>query len=173
METFEAIFTRRSVRQFADQPVSDEAIEKILRAAMNAPSASNQQPWQFVVIKKREKAKAVQIKDKFQKNLVNSLKRTGKLIKLGSLDVALKELRELVEVAKIKGYSELAAEAQLSIQRVLKIQKQHEQKPKLQEWEQQTSAAKALFVEHKFDEALKILEPMIFPTAISLFFFMH
>lgn len=45
----EEIFTRRSVRSYTDQAISDEDIEQILRAGMAAPSAGNQQPWEFVV----------------------------------------------------------------------------------------------------------------------------
>ncbi|GAG40403.1 unnamed protein product, partial [marine sediment metagenome] len=54
METIEAIHTRRSIRNYTDRPLSDEQIEVLLRAAMAAPSAGNQQPWQFVVIDERE-----------------------------------------------------------------------------------------------------------------------
>jgi nitroreductase len=53
MEAYEAILTRRSIRAYTDQPVSDEMIEKLLLAAMSAPSAGNGQPWQFVVITER------------------------------------------------------------------------------------------------------------------------
>lgn len=53
MDALEAIMTRRSIRKFTDEPVSDERIEVILRAAMAAPSAGNQQPWRFVVVKDR------------------------------------------------------------------------------------------------------------------------
>jgi len=53
METLEAILTRRSIRRYTDEPVSAEAKETILRAAMHAPSAVNQQPWHFVVIDDR------------------------------------------------------------------------------------------------------------------------
>lgn len=45
-----AIFTRTSVRSYEERPVEDEKIEKILRAAMAAPSAVNQQPWEFYVV---------------------------------------------------------------------------------------------------------------------------
>ena len=53
MDALEAVFTRRSVRQYTDEPVSDQAIETILRAAMQSPSAVNLQPWHFVVIDDR------------------------------------------------------------------------------------------------------------------------
>ena len=53
MDALEAVFTRRSVRQYTDEPVSDQAIETILRAAMQSPSAANMQPWHFVVINDR------------------------------------------------------------------------------------------------------------------------
>ncbi len=53
MDTLECIETRRSIRKYIDKDVSDELITKILEAAMTAPSAGNQQPWQFIIIKDR------------------------------------------------------------------------------------------------------------------------
>lgn len=53
METIEAILTRRSIRQYIPASVPDNVIAEILKAAMSAPSAGNQQPWQFVVIADR------------------------------------------------------------------------------------------------------------------------
>jgi len=50
MDTIKAIHNRRSVRNYQDKPVADELITKILAAGMAAPSARNQQPWEFVVI---------------------------------------------------------------------------------------------------------------------------
>ncbi len=49
-----AIFTRRSVRQFLDKTVEQEKVEKLLRAAMQAPSGNNQQPWEFLVVRGRD-----------------------------------------------------------------------------------------------------------------------
>lgn len=49
------IFIRRSVRKFANKEVSKEQIEKLLQAAMQAPSAVNQQPWKFLVIQEKER----------------------------------------------------------------------------------------------------------------------
>ena len=48
------IFTRRSVRQFKDTPVQPEKIEALLKAGMQAPSAVNQQPWEFIVVQDKE-----------------------------------------------------------------------------------------------------------------------
>jgi nitroreductase len=53
MDTIEAIMTRRSVRKYTDNHVPDEAVGQLLRAAMAAPSAANEQPWHFVVITDR------------------------------------------------------------------------------------------------------------------------
>jgi len=50
MEALDAIRTRRSVRKFTDKLIPKEVIDKLLEAAMSAPSARNQQPWHFVVI---------------------------------------------------------------------------------------------------------------------------
>ena len=45
------IFERRSIRKYLELPIPEEDIEKLLRAAMAAPSAGNQQPWEFILIK--------------------------------------------------------------------------------------------------------------------------
>lgn len=47
------IFTRRSVRKYTDQPVSADQLDLLLRAAMAAPSAGNEQPWHFIVLDDR------------------------------------------------------------------------------------------------------------------------
>ena len=44
-----AIYLRSSVRQYTDEPVDIRDIEKLMRAAMAAPSAVNQQPWEFYI----------------------------------------------------------------------------------------------------------------------------
>lgn len=59
MEAMEAILTRRSIRRYSDKPVSAEQVETMLRAAMAAPSAGNQQSWEFVVIKDRAMLDAI------------------------------------------------------------------------------------------------------------------
>ncbi len=45
-----SIYRRISVRKYQDRPVEKEKIDAILRAAMQAPSAGNQQPWEFYVV---------------------------------------------------------------------------------------------------------------------------
>jgi len=45
---------RRSIRKYTDQVVSEDSVNLILKAAMAAPSAGNQQPWHFVVVRDRE-----------------------------------------------------------------------------------------------------------------------
>lgn len=46
----ENIMTRTSIRQYKDQPVEQEKIDVMLKAAMAAPTAVNLQPWHFIVI---------------------------------------------------------------------------------------------------------------------------
>lgn len=58
------IFERRSIRKFTEEPVTDADLELILRAAMRAPSACNEQPWEFIIIRDRETMKKIQ---KFQR----------------------------------------------------------------------------------------------------------
>jgi nitroreductase len=54
-----AIFERRSVRAFLPRAVEDDKIERILRAGMEAPSAHNRRPWEFIVITGREDREAI------------------------------------------------------------------------------------------------------------------
>lgn len=59
MDFGEVVKTRRSIRAYLDKDISDELIQKLISAAMTAPSAGNQQPWQFIVIRDRDKLEAI------------------------------------------------------------------------------------------------------------------
>ncbi len=102
--TIATIYQRHSIRQFANKPVDDADIRLILDTANQAPSAHNQQSWQFIVIrggKKKELSQLVSYKaGKFAKpsaaiprmaarSLANApvviaVKNTGSLIRHGS-----------------------------------------------------------------------------------------
>jgi nitroreductase len=49
MNCIEAVLNRTSIRRFKNEPVSEQVINNILEAGRRAPSATNQQPWHFVV----------------------------------------------------------------------------------------------------------------------------
>ncbi len=59
MEFFDVIDIRRSVRAFADDPIPEEALERILAAASRGPSASNRQPWHLIVVSDRRTREAI------------------------------------------------------------------------------------------------------------------
>lgn len=54
MELLEGIYTRRSVRDFTDEPVTRDEIMEILKAGSWAPSGLNNQPWRFAVVRNKE-----------------------------------------------------------------------------------------------------------------------
>jgi nitroreductase len=54
MDPIEIMMSRRSVRTWEDKPVPEELVKKILSAAMQTPSARNQQAWQFIVLNERK-----------------------------------------------------------------------------------------------------------------------
>ena len=54
METWDTIRARRNVRQYTDQPIARDHLERILEAGRRAPSSGNWQPWNFVVVTDRE-----------------------------------------------------------------------------------------------------------------------
>ena len=64
METLEAIYKRRSIREYTEEAVSRADLEILLRAAFSAPTAANGQPWEFVVIDEKD------ILDKVRRNFV-------------------------------------------------------------------------------------------------------
>jgi nitroreductase len=51
MDFTTVIKTRRSIRSYADKPIPDDVLGRVLEAARIAPSACNFQPWRFVVVK--------------------------------------------------------------------------------------------------------------------------
>lgn len=50
----DAVFKRKSIRHFLNRSIENNKIEAMLKAAMQAPSAGNQQSWEFLVIQKKE-----------------------------------------------------------------------------------------------------------------------
>ena len=54
MDVLEAIFTRKSIRKYTGESITEEQLKIILRAGFAAPSAHNRQPWHFVVIRDRQ-----------------------------------------------------------------------------------------------------------------------
>lgn len=59
MDFFDVINSRRSVRRFLDQQVSEKDIKKIIEAGTKAPSACNVQGWRFIVINKKDVMKNI------------------------------------------------------------------------------------------------------------------
>jgi nitroreductase len=54
VETWDAIRSRRNVRQFADRPIPSEDLDRILEAGRRSPSSVNEQRWDFVLCTERE-----------------------------------------------------------------------------------------------------------------------
>ncbi len=59
MDVMQAILTRRSIRRYTSDPVPPKQVERLLAAAMAAPSAGNEQPWHFVVVRDRALLEAI------------------------------------------------------------------------------------------------------------------
>jgi nitroreductase len=72
MDLREAIYTRRSVRAYADRPVDEKTLRTLIDAAVQAPSAINEQPWAFTVVRDRA--------------LLDRISRAAKAFMLASLD---------------------------------------------------------------------------------------
>ncbi|MCR5026246.1 MAG: nitroreductase family protein [Methanobrevibacter sp.] len=79
------IFKRRSVRRFSDEKVSDEKIESLLKAGMQAPSSCNAQPWEFIVVSDEKDKEAISKMHKFAKP---ASKASHLIITVGNLNEA-------------------------------------------------------------------------------------
>lgn len=77
------IFKRHSVRRFTDEKVSDELINNLLKAGMQAPSACNAQPWEFIVVSKDEDKLAI---SKMHRFAGPAAKASHLIITLGNLN---------------------------------------------------------------------------------------
>jgi nitroreductase len=53
-DIIDVILSRRSIRQFTTEPVAQETLNLLLKAAMSAPTACNSQPWEFIVVTEPE-----------------------------------------------------------------------------------------------------------------------
>lgn len=54
MDFYEVIRSRRSIRSYKSDPIPEEVLNRVLEAARIAPSGSNRQPWEFIVLKDEE-----------------------------------------------------------------------------------------------------------------------
>jgi nitroreductase len=54
LNALEALMGRRSIRKYTDKKIPEEKITTLLKAAMNAPSGGNRQPWHFIVVNNHE-----------------------------------------------------------------------------------------------------------------------
>ncbi len=55
METWDAIRSRRNVRQYEGRPIEEADLNQILEAARRTPSSSNEQRWDFVVVRDKDR----------------------------------------------------------------------------------------------------------------------
>ena len=58
MKCIEQILTRRSIRKYKNEPVSEEVLNNILEAGRRSPSATNMQPWHFVIARDQKAKEA-------------------------------------------------------------------------------------------------------------------
>lgn len=91
-----SIYTRVSIRKYEEKPVEKEKIKEILRAAMQAPSAGNQQPWEFFVVTDKatlEKLSQVSPYAKMSKNapcaIVSAYRKDCRLPAYAEIDLSI------------------------------------------------------------------------------------
>lgn len=83
MDLITAIRTRRSVRQYSSRKIGKEIIKSLVDAAIQAPSASNSQPWAFAVL--QDSALLKEYSDRAKKHLLSSIDQQPSLAKYNSM----------------------------------------------------------------------------------------
>lgn len=68
----DAILNRKSIRKYKNIKVSDEIVQELLRAGMAAPSAGNEQPWEFIVLRDKEIMKKIAEVHPYSQALLNA-----------------------------------------------------------------------------------------------------
>ncbi|MGA9350578.1 MAG: nitroreductase family protein [Anaerolineae bacterium] len=71
-ERLRIIFSRRSIRKYTDQPVSEADITSLLQAGMAAPSAGNRKPWHLVVVTDKQTLRAIADAPSYGKTLADA-----------------------------------------------------------------------------------------------------
>jgi nitroreductase len=71
MDFSDLLKKRRSVRDFEDRPVPKDLVEKLINESLQAPSASNMQPWRFTIVHNREAIR--RISDESKSSLLSYL----------------------------------------------------------------------------------------------------
>jgi len=109
MDCVEKILTRRSIRKFKNEPVSQESIDNILEAGRCSPSATNVQPWHFVVARDLKEKDAFSFKgfNRFTSDaafIVLGLYKQSEVIieRLSLMDVTI-ALQNMVVAAWVQG----------------------------------------------------------------------
>jgi nitroreductase len=90
VETWDAIRSRRNVRAYADRPISQPDLDRILEAARRSPSSSNQQRWDFVVCTDRRQLQELSKVWRHGRHVATSA-ATIALVAPGSADGATRE----------------------------------------------------------------------------------
>lgn len=100
-ETLQSIEKRHSVRSFTAQDVADDLVNILLHAANEAPSAHNQQPWHFIVIRNKKKQELAHLVTsgaaRFPKPASVLLRMAAKSIMNAPVVIAVANTGELIE----------------------------------------------------------------------------
>jgi len=113
----EAILGRRATPSFADAPIPEGDLEKILKAGLAAPSGYNMQPWRFVVVQSPEQKKKLRAASFNQAKVEEA---PVVIVACGDADGWRKDLDEMLEMGRAGGMPEsYAAQAKGSVPRYL------------------------------------------------------
>ncbi|WP_331235305.1 nitroreductase family protein [Natronorarus salvus] len=114
MDTSEVIRTRRSVREYRDEPIDDALLEELVELATLAPSSYNMQPWEFLVCREERTLERLRDCAYDQPQVTDS---AATVVLLGNLDPAA-HARPILEDSLEKKYIESRNAVERRIDRI-------------------------------------------------------
>lgn len=97
MELYEAVKTRRSIRKFKNDVIPRDKILRILEAANLAPTASNRQPWMFLIINRSSLDRMYEVMDRSFKERVEEIGRAALNEGIKNLPIPVNKSSDKVE----------------------------------------------------------------------------
>jgi len=97
MELYKAIKTRRSVRKFRGDAIPKDKILRVLEAANLAPTASNRQPWNFLIVSRSSIDQMHEIMDRSFKERLEEIEKTVMAERIKNLSIPINKSNDKVE----------------------------------------------------------------------------
>jgi nitroreductase len=104
MDVYEAIFSRRTVRDFQDSEIDLEVVERILDAGLHAPTNNHLREWEFVIV--NDKSARLSLIDRVRKGITEKEVVYGMLVRVQEAAGGSRPCKRSPESARARAWNE-------------------------------------------------------------------